>query len=251
MNRYTEKTILFTGGGGDIAGAAACRLLSEGARLVLTDFSADGLAKTAGDLQDKGFGADRIKTISGDVRILEDCQKAAAFTEREFGRIDGLVAAAGILRHYPVDELTKEDWQDVIDINLTGVYHSIRAVVPTMKAQNYGRIVLISSIGGRTGRPGVGANYAAAKAGIVGMTQSLGYELGPWNITVNCVAPGPLKGRMFHSLSQDKIDSLTAGVRLPRLGELADIAGAIAYLGSDDASWTTGEILDVNGGLQY
>ena len=94
-------------------------------------------------------------------------------------------------------------------------------------------------------------NYAAAKAGINGMAMCLGYELGPWNITVNSVAPGPLKGKMFLSLSQDKVGKLSAGVRIPRLGELDDIAGAIAYLGSDDASWTTGEVLDVNGGLQY
>ena len=160
-----------------------------------------------------------------------------------------MVATAGILRHFPIDELTEAQWQDVIDINLTGVYHSVKAVVPAMKEQNYGRIVLISSIGGRTGRPGV--NYAAAKAGINGMAMCLGYELGPWNITVNSVAPGPLKGKMFLSLSQDKVDKLSAGVRIPRLGELDDIAGAIAYLGSDDASWTTGEVLDVNGGLQY
>ena len=113
------------------------------------------------------------------------------------------------------------------------------------------QLVLISSIGGRTGRPGVGVNYAAAKAGVNGMAMCLGYELGPWNITVNSVAPGPLKGKMFLSLSQDKVDKLSAGVRIPRLGELDDIAAAIAYLGSDDASWTTGEVLDVNGGLQY
>lgn len=156
-----------------------------------------------------------------------------------------------ILRHFPIDELTEEQWQDVIDINLTGVYHSVKAAVPYMKEQKYGRVVLISSIGGRTGRPGVGVNYAAAKAGVNGMAMCLGYELGPWNITVNSVAPGPLKGKMFLSLSQDKVDKLSAGVRIPRLGELDDIAAAIAYLGSDDASWTTGEVLDVNGGLQY
>ena len=162
-----------------------------------------------------------------------------------------LVATAGILRHFPIDEMTEQQWQDVVDINLTGVYHSVKAVVPVMKEQKYGRIVLISSIGGRTGRPGVGVNYAATKAGVNGIAMCLGYELGPWNITVNSVAPGPLKGKMFLSLSQDKVDKLSAGVRIPRLGELDDIASAIAYLGSDDASWTTGEVLDVNGGLQY
>lgn len=250
MDRYTNKIALITGAG-DIAGAAARRLLQEGARVALTDFSAKALQEVAASLQAAGFASDRILTIPCDVRRLQDCIAAAQAVQEKWGRVDVLVATAGILRHFPVDELTEQQWQDVIDINLTGVYHSVKSVVPIMKEQNYGRIVLISSVGGRTGRPGVGVNYAAAKAGVNGMAMCLGYELGPWNITVNSVAPGPLKGKMFLSLSQDKVDKLSAGVRIPRLGEVDDIAAAIAYLGSDDASWTTGEVLDVNGGLQY
>ena len=250
MERYEHKVVLITGAG-DIAGATARRLLSEGGKVALTDFSREALDQEARMLKEEGWDEDRVMTIPGDVRSLEDCQAAAAEVKEKWGRIDVLVATAGILRHFPIDELTEAQWQDVIDINLTGVYHSVKAVVPAMKEQNYGRIVLISSFGGRTGRPGVGVNYTAAKAGINGMAMCLGYELGPWNITVNSVAPGPLKGKMFLSLSQDKVDKLSAGVRIPRLGELDDIAGAIAYLGSDDASWTTGEVLDVNGGLQY
>ncbi len=250
MERYTDKTVLITGAG-DIAGAAARRLLAEGARIALTDFSQEALIQAADSLAAEGWGTDRVAVVRADVRRLEDCAAAAAAVKEKWGRIDVLVATAGILRHFPIDEMTEAQWQDVIDINMTGVYHAVKAVVPLMKEQNYGRIVLISSIGGRTGRPGVGVNYAAAKAGVNGMAMCLGYELGPWNITVNSVAPGPLKGKMFLSLSQDKVDKLSAGIRIPRLGELEDIAAAIAYLGSDDASWTTGEVLDVNGGLQY
>ena len=250
MERFNGKTIPITGAG-DIAQATARRLLSEGGCVALTDFSKDALAETAQALSKEGWGEGRVLTIPGDVRRLADCEAVAAAVKTRWGHLDVLVATAGILRHYPIDELTEEQWQDVIDINLTGVYHSVKAAVPYMKEQNYGRVVLISSIGGRTGRPGVGVNYAAAKAGVNGMAMCLGYELGPWNITVNSVAPGPLKGKMFLSLSQDKVDKLSAGVRIPRLGELDDIAAAIAYLGSDDASWTTGEVLDVNGGLQY
>lgn len=250
MERYTDKIALITGAG-DIAGATAKRLLSEGAKVALTDFSAQALEAVEKNLKEAGYSSDRIMTIACDVRSLADCRAAAEAVKNRFGRIDVLAATAGILRHYPIDELTEEQWQDVVDINLTGVYHSVKAVVPIMKEQKYGRIVLISSIGGRTGRPGVGVNYAATKAGVNGMAMCLGYELGPWNITVNSVAPGPLKGKMFFSLSQDKVDKLSAGVRIPRLGELDDISAAIAYLGSDDASWVTGEVLDVNGGLQY
>ena len=165
--------------------------------------------------------------------------------------LDTLVATAGIIRHCPIDEMTEAQWQDVVDINLTGVFHAVKSVVPSMKERKYGHIVVISSIGGRTGRPGVGVNYAATKAGVNGLVMCLGYELGPWQITVNSVAPGPLKGKMFAGMTQDRIESLSAGIRLQRMGELSDVAAAIAYLGSDDAAWTTGEVLDVNGGLQY
>lgn len=251
MERFGGKVALVTGGGGDVAHATCKRLLEEGANIVLTSYSQDNLETNVQRLAEEGFSKDRMRWITGNVCSLEDCEKVANFAVKEFGRIDILVAAAGIIRHNPIDEMSEMDWQDVIDINLTGVFHSVKSVVGVMKEQKYGRIVLISSIGGRTGRPGVGVNYAAAKAGLVGMTQSLGYELGPWNITVNSVAPGPLKGKMFASMKPDSIEKLQAGVRIPRLGEPSDISAAIAYLASDDASWTTGEILDVNGGLQY
>lgn len=244
-------TIVIITGAGDIAGATAKRLLSEGARVALTDFSDKALEQVGLMLKETGWEEDRVMTGQCDVRKLSDCEAAVAAVKEKWGRVDVLAASAGILQHFPIDEMTEEQWQDVVDINLSGVYHAVKAVVPTMKEQNYGCIVLISSIGGRTGRPGVGVNYAATKAGVNGIAMCLGYELGPWNITVNSVASGPLKGKMFLSLSQDKVDKLSAGVRIPLLGELDDIAAAIAYLGSDDASWTTGEVLDVNGGLQY
>ncbi|MCD8078099.1 MAG: SDR family oxidoreductase [Lachnospiraceae bacterium] len=251
MDRYAGKTVIITGGGGDIACATCRRLLQEGANVVLTDLSEKSLEDAAAEMNGLGYGPDRVRTKTGDVRSLDDCLAVAEFTRETFGRVDVMVATAGILRHYPLDVLTEKDWQDVIDINLTGVYHAAKSVVSIMKEQKYGRMVFISSIGGRTGRPGVGANYAAAKAGIVGMTQNIAYELGPWNITVNCVAPGPLKGRMFSSMEPASIEKLKAGTRIQRLGEPEEIAAAIAYLASDEAGWTTGEILDVNGGLQY
>lgn len=251
MERYKGKTAIITGGGGDIAEATCKRLLEEGANVVLTDFSSESLDQTLAKMQESGYGPDCVKAKTGDVRSLEDCLATARFTKEQFGRIDILIATAGILRHYPLDELTEKDWQDVVDINLTGVYHAAKSVVSIMKEQNYGKMVFISSIGGRTGRPGVGANYAAAKAGVVGMTQNMAYELGPWNINVNCVAPGPLKGRMFYSMKPESIEKLKNGTRIQRLGETSEIAAAIAYLASDEAGWTTGEVLDVNGGLQY
>lgn len=251
MKRFEGKVALITGGAGDIGKATCQRLLEEGANVVILGRSRERLEKTVNEMTVLGFSDNRIKYFAGDVRVLDDCIEASKFIVNEFGRIDILVAGAGILRHHPIDELTEKDWQDVIDINLTGVYHSAKAVVGVMKKQNYGRMVFISSIGGRTGRPGVGVNYAASKAGVVGMTQLLAYELGPWNITVNCVAPGPIKGGMFTTLSEEAVNRLKAGTRIQRLGELVEVAAAVAYLASDEAGWTTGEVLDVNGGLQY
>jgi Dehydrogenases with different specificities (related to short-chain alcohol dehydrogenases) len=117
-----------------------------------------------------------------------------------------------------------------------------------MKEQKYGRIVNVASVGGRTGRPGVGVNYAASKAGIIGLTQTLARELAPWNITANAVAPGPLKGRLFLGMAPELIENLEKGIPLGRVGEMDEVAYALLYLASDEASWTTGEVLDVNGG---
>ena len=247
--RYEDKVALITGGGG-MGRATALRILEESGKVVLTDFSQAALSKLKKEFEALGY-AQRVLLVPSDVRRYEDCCQTVQQGIEAFGKIDVLVTTAGILRHHPISELTEEDWRDVIDINLTGTYHSVKAVVEHMKQRRYGRIVLISSIGGRTGRPGMGVNYAAAKGGVVGMTQLLGFELGPWGITVNCVAPGPIGGGMFKSLPASDQERLLQGIRLGRIGTFEDAAAAIAFLGSDDASWTTGEVLDVNGGLQY
>lgn len=249
MKRFDNRTVLITGAG-DVAVAAASRMLSEGANIAFSDFSQAALDGAKKTLMAEGWDGERILGVACDVRKYEDCEAVAAAVKEKWGRIDTLVATAGIIRHCPVDEMSDKDWQDVIDINLTGVFHSIKSVVPVMKEQKYGRIVIISSIGGRTGRE-CGVNYAATKAGVNGMAINLGYALGPWNITVNSVAPGPLKGKMFSSMDPERIAALSQGIPLQRMGEVSDVAAAIAYLGSDDAAWTTGEVLDVNGGLQF
>lgn len=186
-----------------------------------------------------------------DVRIYRDCCVAVQKGVEWFGKIDILVTTAGILRHHPIDLLTEKDWKDVVDVNLTGTYNSVKSVAGHMKDRRYGRIVLISSIGGRTGPSGVGVNYAATKGGVVGMTQLLGYELGPWNITVNWCGPRPHRRRYVYLPFLPKSRSRAGGDPAGTVGTFDDVAAAVAYLGSDDASWTTGEVLDVNGGLQY
>ena len=250
MERFDGKIAWITGGSGDIACSTAERLLQEGATVILCSRSEERLKDETDKLAAKGF-EDKISYIACDAMDYDGLVKAAEQIKEQYGRIDVLVCSQGILIHKPIDVLTLDEWQKVVDVNMTSVFYSIKAVVPIMKEQQYGRIVMVSSIGGRRGRPGVGVNYAASKAGLVGMTQLLAYELGPWNITVNCVAPGPLQGRMFLSLTEEQVARLKEGTRIQRLGKVSEAAAAIAYLASDDAAWTTGEILDVNGGLQY
>lgn len=243
--RLKDKVAVFMGGASDIASATTLKFIEEGATVVLADYDMRAFDR----LKEKFAGReDKIRECTADVRDYQQVKNVIDKTIEEFGRVDILVNYAGILIHKPIDELTVKEWQDVIDIDLTGIFNSCKAVVPGMKERRYGRIVNISSVGGRTGRPGVGVNYAAAKAGVVGLTQTLGKELAPWTITANAIAPGPLKGRMFLGMRQDLIDALEKTIPLGRVGEMDEIAYAVIYLASDEAAWTTGEVLDVNGG---
>ncbi|KEJ91673.1 SDR family NAD(P)-dependent oxidoreductase [Synergistes jonesii] len=243
--RVKDKIAMFIGGSSDIATATAVKFIEEGATIILVDYD----KKVFERMKDAYAGKeDKVREYVADARKYEEIEAAVEATLKEFGRIDILVNCAGILIHKPIDVLTIQEWQDVIDINLTGIFNACKAVTPGMKERKYGRIVNISSIGGRTGRPGVGVNYAAAKAGIVGLTQTLAKELAPWTITANVIAPGPLKGRMFFGMEQHLIDELISNIPLGRVGEMDEIAYAILYLASDEAGWTTGEVLDVNGG---
>lgn len=250
MNRYEGKVVLITGAG-DVTQATSARLLQEGAKIALLDYSKKALEEVVQQLADEGYPTGNIMSLPCNVCKMGECEAVTNKVVEKWSRIDTLVVTAGITRHCSIDEMSDEDWQAVIDVNLTGVFHSVKSVVPIMKKQRQGHIVLISSIGGRTGRPGVGVNYAASKAGVNGMAMNLAYALGPWNINVNSIAPGPLKGRMFLTMKPEQVEKLSSGCPLGRIGEMSDIAAAIAYLGSDEASWTTGEVLDVNGGLQF
>ena len=250
MNRFEGKNVLMTGAG-DMGIAAAERLLEEGANLVLADYSQTALDEAINTLKAKNVDLTNMRTCICNVRDVDDCYKMSAYANDQFGGIDVLVTTAGILKHSPVDEMPEEDWDNVLGVNLTGTFHAVKTTVPYMKKKNYGRIVLISSLGGRRGRPGVAVNYAASKAGVVGLTMALAQELCEWKITVTSIAPGPLMGKMAASQSHETKAKLHNGIPLGRIGELDEIAAAIAYLGSDESAWTTGEVLDINGGLQY
>lgn len=243
--RLEHKVALITGGGGDIAVSIAGKFLDNGASVILFDLNADLLAAAEGRLA----AGEALKTVAGDVCRLEDVERAAAVAEKHFGKLDILVACAGVIRHKPIDQMSMDDWRWVLDINLTGTFVACKAVVPMMKNRGQGRIVTISSVGGRTGRPKVGVNYAASKAGVIGLTMALARELGSFHITVNSISPGPLAGRMTESMPPDDLARLISTACIPRLGRPDDVASAALYLASDEAEWVTGEVLDVNGGV--
>lgn len=246
--RLQDKIVFFTGGAGEMATAAAQKMAEQGAKVVLgvlDEREHESAAAQYTNFAHRGS----IRFVTGDVRSYDDMQRAVQYTVGEFGRLDALVTCAGAIRHGPIDEMSVADWQLIIDINLTGVFNICKAVVPVMKQQRYGRIVNVSSIAGRTGRPGNGVNYTAAKAGVIGMTQVLATQLAAWNITVNAIAPGPLRGKMFDSMTPEQQAASCKAAPLGRLGEMDEIAYGLLYLASDEAAWTTGEVLDINGGM--
>lgn len=246
--RLQDKVALLTGGAGEMATAAAKKMVEEGASVVLSVLNERERSEAMACYAEFA-GRDRVRYVIGDVRCYGDMERAVAYTLEEFGRVDILVTCAGAIRHGQIDEMSVEDWQFIIDVNLTGAFNACKAVVPAMKRRGYGRIVNISSIAGRTGRPGNGVNYTAAKAGVIGMTQVLATQLARWGITVNAVAPGPLRGKMFASMTPEQQADACKASPLGRLGEMDEIAYALLYLASDEAAWTTGEVLDVNGGM--
>lgn len=246
--RLKDKIAVITGGGGEVGLACAHRFLAEGASVLLLDHAQPALDSAAAALP---AHAGRVCTMAADVRSLEQMEAAARFAADELGRIDILLTSAGIARHLPVQEMDMENWKAVLAVNLDGVFTACKAVVPYMQRQRYGRIVNISSICGRTGRPNVGVNYAASKAGVIGLTVSLAYELGPQGITVNAIAPAALNSRFNDNMPPEQVAKFAEGSRIGRMGEPLEVAYAAVFLASDESAWTTGEVLDMNGGLYF
>ena len=245
MSRFENTTALVTGGAKGIGAATAKRLASEGATVVVADFDEATAQQTA---QEIGGHAVRC-----DVTSLEEVEAAGAKAVEGGGSLDVLVTCAGIIRDNMLFKMTDDDWGAVIDTHLKGTFYAVRAAQKHMVEQKSGKMVLISSTSalGNRGQ----TNYATAKAGLQGMTKTLAIELGPFNVNVNCVAPGFIATDMTKQTAErigvpfeQFMEAVAGQVPLKRAGQPEDVAGTIPFLSSEDASYVSGQVIYVAGG---
>jgi 3-oxoacyl-[acyl-carrier protein] reductase len=242
--RFEGQVALVTGATRGIGAAIALELATRGLKVIGTATSDEGAARINTALS--AFPGCRGATLN-----VNDAAAAEALIDaivKEHGGLQVLVNNAGITRDMLAMRLKDEDWDAVLDTNLKAVFRMSRAVIRPMMKQRYGRIISITSVVGASGNPGQ-ANYAAAKAGVAGMTRALARELGSRNITVNCVAPGFIETDMTAALPEEQQKALLGQIPLGHLGKPADIAHAVAYLASPQAAYVTGQELHVNGGM--
>jgi 3-oxoacyl-[acyl-carrier protein] reductase len=239
------KTALVTGASRGIGRACAKLLAESGYRVILASRSLDKLQEIAREISEAGGHADAIAI---DMESQESIANAIATAGKEFGRIDILINNAGITKDGLAVRMKPADWERVLATNLSGAFYAIQQVLPAMMRERWGRIVNVSSVVGEMGNAGQ-ANYVASKAGLIGLTKSLAHEVGSRNITVNAVAPGFIETNMTQVLSQELRDKMVANTPLRRIGAPEDVAHAIKFLVSDEASFITGHVLDVNGGI--
>ncbi|KTG23680.1 beta-ketoacyl-ACP reductase [Idiomarina sp. WRN-38] len=237
-----NKVALVTGASRGIGKAIAQQLVQQGATVIGTATSEKGAAAISDYLGDKGKG------IALNVTDADSVQETVKSLEKEFGSIDILVNNAGITRDNLMMRMKDDEWNSVIDTNLTAIFRVCKAVVRGMMKRRNGRIINISSVVGTTGNPGQ-VNYCAAKAGLVGFSKSLAKEVAARGITVNCVAPGFIDTDMTKALTEEQKESIFANIPAARLGKPDEIASAVTFLASDGAAYITGETIHVNGGM--
>ena len=246
MNQIDLKNrkAVVTGGAQGIGLAIAERLLKSGASVSLWDLDESLLKETSDSLSSKG----KVEPVVMDVTDLKSVRNAAEKTEELLGAIEVLVCNAGIAGPTAkIWEYPPEEWQQVIDIDLTGVFNCLHVVSPIMIDQNYGRIVNVASVAGKDGNPNA-APYSAAKAGVIALTKSLGKELAGYDIAVNCITPAAAKTRIFDQISEDHIQYMLSKIPRNRFLKVEEAASMVAWLCSEENSFTTGGVFDLSGG---
>jgi NAD(P)-dependent dehydrogenase (short-subunit alcohol dehydrogenase family) len=276
--RLEGKVALVTGGSRGIGKAIALRLAEEGADVAINYQSTKENAESVSRLIDQMGTIDELDKLSvmvdqidtkesakevsksidsigshseiyqANVNNFEEVNKMRDEIVKKFGKIDILVNNAGIVRDKSFVKMTPQMWNEVLSVNLDGTFYCTKAVIEGMLERKYGRIINISSVIGRMGNRGQ-ANYAASKAGIIALTQTLAKEFANKGITVNAIAPGFIETSMLKSVPKDIMDKILAQIPLGRLGKTSEIAGAVVYLASEDGDYITGQVIDINGGL--
>jgi NAD(P)-dependent dehydrogenase (short-subunit alcohol dehydrogenase family) len=238
------RRAVITGAAEGFGRAIAERFLASGATVSLWDVNAELLEATARTLAEQG----RVHAVTVDVANAPDVERATATTAAELGDIDILVGNAGISGpNHPLWEYPLDEWRRVIDVDLLGIFHCCRFVIPHMRAQNYGRVVLMSSVAGKEGNPTASA-YSAAKAGVMALTKSLGKELASENIAVNCVTPTAARTRIFEQITDEHIAYMLSKIPRGRFLQVTELASLVAWLASEENSFSTGAVWDLSGG---
>ena len=244
-NRLQGRVALVTGSSRGIGKEIARVIARAGAEVIVAARGLEGARATADEISGDGG---RATAVAMDISDDESVVHTVDELKKAYDTIPLLVNNAGIVRDNLILRMKQHEWDDVIGTNLTGIYRLCRALVPSMVRARFGRIVNITSVVGRVGNPGQ-TNYAAAKAGVEGLTRSLARELSTRNITVNCVAPGFIDTDMTRDLSEDAREKLLSQVPMGRLGTPKDVASAVLFLLGDGAAYVTGTTIDVNGGM--
>ena len=242
--RLEGKVTVVTGAGNGIGEATARRFAREGAIVVANDVDMEQARSVVTDLQRSGA---RALAVAGDVTKRADVETLMHHVVAEFGRVDVLINNAGINRDAMSHKMTEEQWDQVLSVNLKGTFLCAQAALTRMREHGWGRVVNTSSIGslGNIGQ----ANYAASKAGVIGLTRTLALEYAKYGITVNCIAPGPVMTRMLAGVPEAIREKIVARVPIGRIARPDEIAGVHAFLASDDAAYITGQVVFVDGGM--
>jgi 3-oxoacyl-[acyl-carrier protein] reductase len=244
--RFQDQVAIITGGAKGIGRAVALAFIREGAMVVLVDIDKAGLAALREEIEKEGG---RALAVCCDISRSAEVEQMAHAVEKTFGRIDILVNNAGIIRRGTIETVTEEEWDQVIAINLKGTFNCCRAVIEPMKRQGCGKIVNVSSIAAKTGDITSAPGYGSSKAGGDALMKTLARQLAPCGIRVNAVAPHAIETEMSAQWPEGKRREIIAAIPLGRLGRPEDVAEAVLFLASESASFITGEILDVNGGM--